>query len=91
MRLATNTETEIASIKTKINELEGIDEKRKEDAKKISEYQEQIKGLLDLNKPNRELIKTLVDKILIDKDKNIEIIYRFKVLENAKINLNDVI
>ena len=91
MRLATNTENEIAFIKTKISELEGIDEKRKEDAKKISEYQEQIKGLLDLNKPNRELIKTLVDRILIDKDKNIEIVYRFKVLENDEINLNDVI
>ena len=91
MRLATNTENEIASIKTKISELEGTLEKRKEDAKKIGEYQEQIKGLLDLNKPNRELIKTLVDRILIDKDKNIEIIYRFKVLENAEINLNNLI
>lgn len=91
MRLATNTEQEIASIKTKISELEGIDEKKKEDAKKIKEYQEQIKGLLDLNKPNRELIKTLVDKILIDKDKNIEVIYHFKVLENDEINLKDVI
>ncbi len=90
MKLATNTENEIASIKTKINELESIDEKKKEDTKKISEYQEQIKGLLDLNKPNRELIKTLVDRILIDKDKNIEIIYRFKVLDNAELNLNDI-
>lgn len=91
MRLATNIEHEIASIKTKIRELEDIDEKRKEHAKKIEEYQEQIKGLLDLNKPNRELIKTLVDRILIDKDKNIEIIYCFKVLDNDEINLNDVI
>lgn len=90
VRIATTTENEIASIKEKIIELETHDEEKKIDSKKAKEYQEQIKSLLDLNKPNRELIKTLVDRIIIDKDRNIEIIYRFKVLDNTKVNLENI-
>jgi len=43
-----------------------------------------------LDNPNRELIKTLVKEIYIDKDKNIEIKYRFKVLDDIKINYEEI-
>ena len=58
--------------------------------KEIIKYEEQIKALLNLDEPNRELIKTLVKRIYIDKDKNIEIQYRFKVLYNIKINYKEI-
>ena len=34
---------------------------------------------MDIKKPTRELLQTLIDKIEIDKDKNIEIFYRFMI------------
>ena len=42
-------------------------------------YTKKIKKLLDLNKPKKELIDTLIDKIVIDKDRNITIRYKYDV------------
>ncbi|WP_304819369.1 hypothetical protein, partial [uncultured Clostridium sp.] len=61
---------------------------QKNDNKKLLDYETEIKELLNLDNPNRELIKTLVDKVLIDQDKNVEIVYKFKVLDNVKTNLD---
>ncbi len=36
--------------------------------------------LIDIEHPTRELLQTIVDKIIIDKDKNVEIIYKFSIL-----------
>ena len=39
----------------------------------------QLKNLLNLKKPSRELLVNLIDQILISKDKTIEIKYKFKL------------
>ena len=44
-----------------------------------------IKKLLDLKNPTRELLLSVIDKIVIDKDRNVEIYYKFKIIENDKI------
>ena len=44
--------------------------------KELEEYEKRIRELIDIKKPTRELLQTLIDKIEIDKDKNIEIFYR---------------
>ncbi len=46
----------------------------------LPNYTKKIKKLLDLNKPKKELIDTLIDKIVIDKDRNITIIYKYDVI-----------
>ncbi len=89
-RLVEQTEKQISTLKNRIYELDNEEEQRKEDAKEITKYEGQIKSLLNLNEPNRELIKTLVKAIYIDKDKNIEIQYRFKVLDDVKINYKKI-
>ena len=89
-RLIEQTEKQISTLKNRIYELDNEEEQRKEDAKEITKYEGQIKSLLNLNEPNRELIKTLVKAIYIDKDKNIEIQYRFKVLDDVKINYEEI-
>ncbi len=86
VRLSSQTEKQIASLNSRIYEIDNEENQIKEDTKEIIKYEEQIKALLNLDEPNRELIKTLVKRIYIDKDKNIEIQYRFKVLDNIKIN-----
>ena len=49
----------------------------------MPDYTKKIKKLLDLNKPKKELIDTLVDKmvidkIVIDKDRNITICFKYE-------------
>lgn len=47
--------------------------------KELEEYKNKIRELIDIDKPTRELLQTLIEKIEIDKDKNIEIFYRFMI------------
>ena len=44
------------------------------------EKEKKIKELLDLKKPKRELIEALIDKIVIDKDRNITIKFKYDVI-----------
>ena len=90
VRLSSQTENQIASLNSRIYEIDNEENQIKEDTKEIIKYEEQIKALLNLDEPNRELIKTLVKIIYIDKDKNIEIQYRFKVLDDIKINYEEI-
>ena len=46
----------------------------------LPDYTKKIKKLLDLNKPKKELIDTLVDKIVIDKDRNIIICFKYDIV-----------
>ena len=45
-----------------------------------SDYTKKIKELLDLKKPKRDLINTLIDKIVIDENRNINIIFKYDVI-----------
>ena len=47
--------------------------------KELEEYEKRIIELIDIKRPTRELLQTLIDKIEIDKDKNIEIFYKFMI------------
>ena len=42
-------------------------------------YEKEIKELINLKNPSRKLLQTIIDKIIIDKDRNIEIIYNFNI------------
>lgn len=89
-RLSTQTEKQISALNYRIYEIDNEENQIKEDTKEIAKYEEQIKSLLNLDEPNRELIKTLVKNIYIDKDRNIEIQYRFKVLNDIKTNYEEI-
>lgn len=76
------------------NDIKGLQEKIKGQEKKVSniisyddkivEIINNIKQLLDLKKPTRELLLSVIDKIVIDKDRNVEIYYKFKTTETIK-------
>lgn len=46
----------------------------------LPDYTKKIKKLLDLSKPKKGLIDTLVDKIVIDKDRNITIYFKYDIV-----------
>ena len=76
IRVSENLKKEIENNKSKIDNLknEQINE-NKIDNKKIEKY---IDEFLSLEKPTRELIINLVEKIYIYQDKTIDIIFTFK-------------
>ena len=50
----------------------------------LPNYTKKIKELLDLKKPRKELIDALIDKIVIDENRNISIKFKYDVI--AEIN-----
>ena len=81
-RLSRETEILLNQSKARLEELQSIDKKKIDSAKGIKKYEEKIKELINLDKPSRELLQSIIDKIIIDKDRNIEIFYEFGMLNN---------
>ena len=57
----------------------------------LPNYTKKIKKLLDLNKPKKELVHSLIDRIVIDENRVITIQYKYGVIPNCTFeyqNLN---
>lgn len=78
--LASEFEQKLKQINEKIEEQNIKKYKMKNKANILPDYSKKIKKLLDLNKPKKELIDTLVDKIVIDKDRNITICFKYDIV-----------
>ena len=86
--ISTETYKELAKVsETKLKEINNSIDNEKIRKYKIKnkinilpDYTKKIKKLLDLNKPKKELIDTLVDKIVIDKDRNISIHFKYELV-----------
>ncbi|MEG0408864.1 MAG: recombinase family protein [Bacilli bacterium] len=48
----------------------------------IDDYTKQIELLLNIKKPKKELLTTLIEKIIIDNERNINILFKNKILDN---------
>jgi len=79
-RIANETENLLIKIRAQIEKLKNEGKAIKNKTSDLKEYEEKIKMLIDIEHPTRELLQTIVDKIIIDKDKNVEIIYKFSIL-----------
>ena len=78
--LAKESETKLKEINDLIDEEIIKKNQMKNRVNKLPDYTKKIKKLLDLNKPKKELIDTLVDKIVIDKDRNINIHFKYDIV-----------
>ena len=70
----------LTKIRIEISKLKDVDKVIENKTGDLKEYEEKIKKLIDIENPTRELLQTIVDKIIIDKDKNVEIIYKFSIM-----------
>ena len=76
IRVSENIKTEISNNKKSIDNLQNENsQSNKIDKKQIEKY---INEFLSLEKPTRELIINLVEKIYIYQDKRVDIIFTFK-------------
>lgn len=83
-RLSGKTEISIKQCKKRIDNIEA-ELKSKENKNESTNLEPLIKKLIDIKEPTRELLFALIDKITVDKDKNIEIIYNFNKNDNYQI------
>jgi len=78
--LAKESETKLKEINDLIDNENIKKYKIKNKANVLPDYTKKIKKLLDLNKPKKELIDTFIDKIVIDKDRNITIYFKYDIV-----------
>ena len=78
--LAKESETKLKEINDLIDNEKIKKYKIKKRVDVLPDYTKKIKKLLDINKPKKELIDTLVDKIVIDKDRNITIYFKYDIV-----------
>lgn len=78
--LAKESETKLKEINDLIDNENIKKYKIKNKANVLPDYTKKIKKLLDLNKPKKELIDTFIDKIVIDKYRNITIYFKYDIV-----------
>ena len=78
--LSIESETKLKKINNIIEEGKIKKQNIKNNANIIPDYTKKIKELLDLKKPKKELVNTLIDKIVIDETRNIKIIFKYDVM-----------
>lgn len=80
-RTYNNLTLQIKSIETEIKEYRKVLFDLENN--KISEqdyYKDKIKEFISLKNPSRKLLTSLIDKIEIDEENNIDIYYKFKLI-----------
>ena len=82
--LSSDSEKKLKQINEKIENENLKKYNIKNKANVLPDYRDKIKKLLDLNKSKKELIDTLIDKIVIDENRKIEISFKYEVM--PKIN-----
>ena len=78
--LASESENKLKQINESIENEQVKKYKIKNKSSVLPDYTKKIKKLLDLNKPKKELIDTLIDRIVIDKNRNITIKYKYDIV-----------
>ena len=78
--LSTESETKLKKINNIIEEEKIKKQNIKNKANILPDYTKKIKELLDLKKPKKELINTLLDKIVIEENRNIKIMFKYDVI-----------
>ena len=78
--LSSDSEKKLKQINEKIENENLKKYNIKNKATVLPDYRNKIRKLLDLNKPKKELIDVLIDKIVIDENRNIKINFKYEVI-----------
>lgn len=88
-QIAISYENKIEGINSKIEELSN-QVASKSTIKNIPNYTSKIRNLLDIKNPTRELLFTIIEKIEVDKDKNITIKFRYNILNDLSFRYEEI-
>lgn len=81
-RIANDTEKLLNNIRQEIIKLKEDNKKMIDKSDDVKQYEKKIQELINIENPTRELMLTIIDKIIMDNDRNIEIKYKFSILNN---------
>lgn len=87
--LSKDYEEKLKDVNEKIDKQKMEIYKIKNSASVVPDYTKKIKHLLDLKKSKQELYEYLIEKIIIDKDRNIVIKYKFDVIPESSFIYED--
>ena len=87
--LSNNYEIKLKEINKKIEDINIKIINNKLNSSKIPDYTKQINKLLNIKNPNRDLLFTLIEKIEADKDRNIYINFRHKIIPDLMFKYKD--
>ena len=79
--LARKLEKDLKSLNTQMEDINIEIIKQNSKESEIPNYISKIKKLVNINKPNKDLLFALIERIEADKDKNIIIKFKFDILE----------
>ncbi len=79
-KLSEETEILLNETEFKLKELLIHEEKTPNISKEFNKYRDEIKKLIDIDNPTRELLQSIIDRITIDKNRKVEISYRFRLM-----------
>ena len=88
--LAGESEQKLKQINENIENQNIKKYKMKNKVNTLPDYTKKIKKLLDLSKPKKELIDTLVDRIVIDKDRNITIYFKYDIVPEVTFKYENI-
>lgn len=77
LRISQETEKQLVRTQEELDNYKNVRTDNQK-SKEMEEYESKIRELINIDKPSRQLLQTLIEKIEIDKDKNIEIFYKFR-------------
>lgn len=83
-------EKEIEQVNKYIEESENKLEEINSKANIIPDFHKQIKKLLNLKKPKKELLYTLIHRIEIDKDRNITFKFKFNIIDDYTFTYQNI-
>ena len=88
-QIAISYENKISVINSKIEELNN-QITNKSTIKNIPNYTNKIRNLLNIKNPTRELLFTIIEKIEVDKNRNITIKFRYNILNDLSFRYEEV-
>ena len=88
-QIAISYENKIVVINNKIEELNN-QITNKSTIKNIPNYTNKIRNLLNIKNPTRELLFTIIEKIEVDKDRNITIKFRYNILNDLSFRYEEI-
>jgi len=88
--MAQPLEDNLQRIRKKITELENKDKQVKAKVEKVPDYSDTIRELINLDKPDRDLLFAIIDRIEIDQYRNVEIKYKFNLIEEDNFKYKEI-
>lgn len=82
LSIAREYERDLILTNDKIDKKEHEISELNKQLEKIPDYTDQIKELLNLKEPNSELLNSLIERIEIDKDRNINIRFKYNIVDD---------